>query len=72
MSGSLKAKSHKNSSNKDDNDIRLLPIKAGKKPRIVATNRKLGSGNLSSTLTKLVLGIGQDKKAKKVFTPKTS
>lgn len=58
-------------SNQDDDDVRLLPVKKNKKPRTEATNGKPMSGKLLSTLTKLVLGIREDVKAKKVLTLNT-
>ena len=46
-------------------------MRAGKEPRAAAANGKPVSGKLSSTSTKLALGIGQDVRAKKVLTLKT-
>ena len=69
--GSPEAWSLEDSSNKDDNDIRLLPVRAGKGPRTAAANRKPASGKLLLTLIKLALGIRQDVRAKKILTLKT-
>lgn len=68
---SAEAKSVKNSSNHDDNDIRLLPIRVGKWPMIAAANRKAANSKLLLALTKLGLGIGQDMIVKKIITLKT-
>ena len=69
--GFPEVRSHEDSSNQDNNDVRLPLVKAGKKPSTVAANRKPASGRLSSALTKLALGIGQNVRAKKVLTLKT-
>ena len=69
--GFLEAKSLENISDQDDDDVRLPPVKAGKGPKIAATNGKPASGKLLLALTKLALGIGQDVRAKKVLTLKT-
>ena len=71
LPGSLEARSLKNSSEQDDNNVKLSPIKAGKGPRTAAANEKPASGKLLLALTKLALGFGQDVRAKKVFTLKT-
>ena len=71
LPGSPEAKSHENSSDQDNNDVRLPPVRAGKRPRTTAANGKPASGKLSSASTKLALGIGQDMRAKKVLTLKT-
>ena len=71
MPGLPEAGSLEDSGNQDDDDVRLLPVRAGKGPRTAAANRKPTSGKLSSALTKLALGIGQDVRAKKVLTLKT-
>lgn len=47
-------------------------MRVHKKLKIVAVNRKPVSGKLLSALTKLVLKIWQDIRAKKVLTLKTS
>ena len=54
---SLEVRSLENSSDQDDNDIRLPPIRAGKGPRIAATNEKPASGKLSSASNKFALEI---------------
>ena len=64
-------KSLEDSSNQDDDDVRLPPVRVGKAPRTAAANGKPASGKLSSASTKLALGIGQDVRAKKVLTLKT-
>ena len=69
--GSPEARSLEDSSDQDDNDVRLPPVMAGKGPRTAAANRKPASGKLSLASTKLALGIGQDVRAKKVLTLKT-
>ena len=69
--GSLKARSLEDSSNKDDDYVRLSPVRTSKGPRIATANGKPASGKLSSVPTKLALGIGQDMRAKKVLTQKT-
>ena len=69
--GSPDARSLEDSSNQDDNDLRLPLVRAGKGPRIAAANEKPASGKLSLALTKLALGIGQDVRAKKVLILKT-
>ena len=71
LPGSLEARSIKDSSDQDDDDVRLPPVRAGKRPRTAATNGKPVSGKLSSASTKLALRIGQDVRAKKVLTLKT-
>ena len=65
--GSLETKSLEDSSNKDDNNIKLPPVRVGKKLRTIAANRKPASDKLSLKLTKLALRIGEDMKAKKVL-----
>lgn len=55
---SPKAKNLENSSNQNDNNVKLLPIKRNKRLRIKAANRKLANDKLALTLTKLVLKIG--------------
>ena len=69
--GSTEARSLEDSSDQDDDDIRLPPVRAGKGPKTAAANGKPASGKLSSASTKLALGIGQDVRAKKVLTLKT-
>ena len=69
---SPEARSLKHGSNPDDDDVKLPPVKAGKRSKTAATNGKLASGKLSSALIKLALGIGQDMGAKKVLTLMTS
>ena len=64
---SPEAKSLDNSSDQDDNDVRLLFVRADKRPRIATANGKPASGKLLSALTKLALGIWQDVRAKKVL-----
>ena len=68
LPGSSKARSLKNSSDEDDDDVRLSPIRIDKKPRTSAANGKPASGKLLLASTKLFLGIGQDVRAKKLFT----
>ena len=68
---SPEARSLEDSSNKDDNDVRLPPVRAGKGPKTAAANGKPASGKLSSISSKLALGIGQDVRAKKVLILKT-
>lgn len=65
-------KSFKDSSNWNNNNIRLSFVRADKKSKTVATNKKLISDKLLSTLIKLVLRIKQDIKTKKVSILKTS
>lgn len=67
LPGFLKAKNLKNSSDQDDNNIRLPPVRADKGPRTTIANRKPGNGKLSLVLTKLVIRIGQDVWTKKVL-----
>ena len=69
--GSSEARSLEDSSDQDDDDVRLSPMRVGKGPRTTAANGKPASGKLSSASTKLALGIGQDVRAKKVLTLKT-
>lgn len=69
--GSLKAKSCEDSSNQDDNHVKLPPMKAGKEPRTAVAIEKSASRKLLSTSTNFVLEIGQNVRAKKVFTLKT-
>ena len=68
---SLEARSLEDSSNQDDDDIRLPLMRVGKRPRTAAANEKPASGKLLLTSTKLALRIGQDVRAKKVLTLKT-
>ena len=68
---SQEARSLEDSSDQDDNDVRLPPVRAGKGPRTAAANGKPASGKLSSASTKLALGIGQDVRAKKVLILET-
>ena len=68
---SLEARSVEDSSNQNDDDIRLLPVRASKGPETAAANKKLASGKLLSASTKLALGIGRDMRAKEVLTLKT-
>ena len=58
LPGCPEARSLKDSSGQDDNDVRLLSVKAGKKPKTAAANGKLASGKLLLVLTKLSLEIG--------------
>ena len=44
---SLKAKNLEDSSDQDNNDVRLLLVRVGKGPRTAAANGKLASGKLS-------------------------
>ena len=69
--GSPKARSLEDSSDQNDNVVKLPPVKMGKRPRTAAANGKPVSGKLLSTLNKLALGIGQDVRAKKILTLKT-
>ena len=69
--GSLEVRSFEDSSDQDNNDVKIPPLRAGKGPRTAAANRKPASGKLSLASTKLALGIGQDVRAKKVLTLKT-
>ena len=71
LPGSQEARSLEDSSNQDDNNIRLLLMRAGKRLRTTAANEKPASSKLSSGSTKLALGIGKDMKVKKVLTLKT-
>ena len=71
LPNSPKAKNLENSSNQNNDNVRLLPIRAGKVPKTAAVNGKLGSGKLLSALTKPALEIGQDVKTKKILTWKT-
>ena len=57
LSGSPKAKSLEDSSNQDDNNIRLPPVRVGKGPRTTAANEKPTSGKLLLVSTKLALRI---------------
>ena len=66
----LKVKSLEDSSNQDDNDIRLLSLRAGKGPRTTVLNRKPANGKLLLTSNKLALEIGQNVRVKKVLTLK--
>ena len=69
--GSPEARSLEDSSNQDDNDVRLPLVRADKGPRTATANEKPASGKLSSASTQLALGIGQDVRAKKVLTLET-
>ena len=69
--GSPKVRSLKDSSNENDNNIRLPFIRVSKGPSIIAANRKPASGKLLSASTKLALGIVQDMRAKKELILKT-
>ena len=71
LPGFSEAKSLEDSSNKNDNDVRLLLIKVGKGPRIIAANGKPSSEKLLSASTNLALEIGQDIRAKKILILKT-
>ena len=71
LPNSPEAGSLENSSNQNDNDFRLPSMRVDKEPRTAIANRKLANGKLSSPSTKLALQIGQDMRAKKVFTLKT-
>ena len=68
---SLEARSLEDSSDQDDDDVKLPPMRVGKGPKTAAANEKLASGKLLSASTKLALGIGQDVRAKKVLILKT-
>ena len=70
--GFPKGRSLEDNSDQDDDNIKLLPKKAGKWPKIAAANEKLVNGKLLLILTKLALKIGQDVRAKKILTLKTS
>ena len=72
LPGSLEVRSFEDSSNQDDNDVRLLPVRVGKKSKTVTANGKPASSKLLLASTKLVLEIEQDVRAKKVFTLKMS
>lgn len=72
LSGSPEARNLENSSDQDDNNIRLLPLKKSKKLKIETINEKSANSKLSSILTKLALKIKQDIEIKKVFILKTS
>ena len=65
-------RSLEDSSNQDNNNVRLPPVRAGKRLTTVTANRKLASSKLSSASTKLALGIEQDVRAEKGLTLKTS
>ena len=54
---SPEAKSLEDSSDQNDNHVKLSPVRAGKGPRTTAANGKPASGKLSSASTKLALGI---------------
>ena len=69
--GSPEARSLEDSSNQDDDDVRLPPVRAAKGPKTAAANRKPGRGKLSLASTKLVLGIRQDVWDKKVLILET-
>ena len=69
--GFLEARSLEDSSNQDDNDVRLPLVRAGKRPRTTAANKKPASGKQSMASIILALGIGQDVRAKKILTLKT-
>ena len=69
--GSPKARSLEDSSDQDDNDVRLPPLRADKGPKTTAANEKPASKKLLLASTKLALRIGQDMRAKKVFILKT-
>ena len=71
LPGSSKARSLEDSSDQDEDDIRLQHVRAGKGPKTAAVNKKPASGKLSSVSTELVLGIGLYVRAKKVLTLKT-
>ena len=71
LPGSSKARNFEDSYNQNDNDIKLLPVKAGEKPRTIVTNVKPVSDKLLLTSTKLTLENWQDMRAKKVLTLKT-
>ena len=58
MLGSPEAKSLKDSSDQDDDNVKLSPMRASKGPKTVVANEKPASGKLLSTSTKLALGIG--------------
>ena len=72
LPSSSKVRSLENSSNQNDNDIRLPLLRADKRLRTTATNGKPVSGKLSLTLTKLPLRISSDVKGKKILTLKIS
>ena len=68
---SSEARSLEDSSDQDDNNVRLPFVRAGKSLKTAAANRKPVSGKLLLASTKLALEIGQDVRAKKVLTLKT-
>ena len=70
--GFPEARSLEDSSDQDDDDVKLPPLKAGKGPRTIAANGKPVSSKLLLASTKLALGIGQDMRAKKILTLKIS
>ena len=70
--GSPKARTLEDSSDQNDNDVRLPLVKANIGLKTAAANGKLVNGKLSSASTKLALKIGQDVRAKKLLTLKTS
>ena len=69
--GFSKARSFVDSSDQDDNDVRLTPLRAGKGSKTTTANEKPVNGKLLLALTKLTLRIRQDIRAKKVLTLKT-
>ena len=69
--GFPEARSFEDSSNQNEDDVRLPPVKAGKGSKTSIVNGKLASSKLALASTKLALGIGQDVSAKKVLTLKT-
>lgn len=63
----------KDSSDQNDNDVRLLSMRRNKKVKTkAAINKKPVNSKLLSVSTKLTLRIRQDVKAKKVFILNTS
>ena len=70
--GAPEARHLKASSNQDNDNVRLPPVRENKRPRTEAANGKPVSGKLLSVSTKLALEIGEDVRAKKVFTLNTS
>ena len=69
--GSSKDGSLEDSSDQDDNDVKLPFMKEGKRLGTASVNGKPVSGKLLSTSTKLALGIRQDVKANNIFILKT-
>lgn len=51
----LEARNLENSSNQDDNNVRLFPMRAGKKPRTATANKKMANSKLWLASTELPL-----------------